>query len=93
MKDLEEQVSLEVARVVTNSLNWPNPIGTHMLGRDLAVPIDKIVKALLPVILEREAEAWDEGVKAAVDSECYNPPCGSCEACDTILVNPYEVSE
>lgn len=49
-------------------------------------------RAIAQVRADAKREAWDEGVKAAVDSECYNPPCGSCEACDTILVNPYEVS-
>lgn len=36
------------------------------------------------------AHVWDEGVKAAVDADCLNPPCGCCDGCDTILVNPYE---
>ena len=42
------------------------------------------------IIAKIKADAWDEGVKAAVDADCYNPPCGCCDGCYTILVNPYE---
>lgn len=50
-------------------------------------------RAIAKVRADAKREAWDEGVRAAVASECYNPACGSCVGCDTILVNPYEVSE
>ena len=55
-QDLERRIRAEVCRIVTNASNWPTPVGTQMLGRDLAEPIDKIVEAVLPVIHESSAK-------------------------------------
>ena len=55
-KDLERRIRTEVCRIVANASNWPTPVGTQMLGRDLAEPIDKIVEAVLPVIHESSAK-------------------------------------
>ena len=54
---LEARVRLEVAHGITNISNWPEPIQVHLLGRDLAGPINKLAEALLPLI----ADAWEEG--------------------------------
>ena len=60
MNETERRVRSEVCRVVANASNWPAPVGAQMLGRDLAEPIDKIIHALLPIIQEAKADAWDE---------------------------------
>lgn len=65
MSDTERRVRAEVCRVVANVSNWPTPVGAQMLGCDLAEPIDKITEALLPIVREVKADAWDEGMEAA----------------------------
>lgn len=60
---LRARIALEVGRVVTDVSNWPSPVSAHMLGRDLAEPIDKITEALLPVIREAKAEALEEAAE------------------------------
>lgn len=60
MSETERRVREEVCRVVANAANWPTRVGAQMLGRDLAEPIDKIVEALMPIIREVKADAWDE---------------------------------
>lgn len=62
MSTLEQRIRLEVARVITNASNFPEPMRVHMWGRDLSEPIDMIAAALLPVIREAQAEAFDDGV-------------------------------
>lgn len=61
MSTLEARIRLEVGRVITNANNFPEPMRAHMLGRDLAEPIELITKALLPVIAEAQAEAYEKG--------------------------------
>lgn len=61
MSETERRVRFEVCRIIRNISNWPAHIGTQMLGRDLTEPIDKIVEALLPIVRESKADAWDEG--------------------------------
>ena len=60
---IERRVRSEICRVVANASNWPTPVGTQMLGRDLAEPIDKITEALIPLIREAKAEALTEMAK------------------------------
>lgn len=60
MTTLEQRIRLEVARVITNASNFPEPMRVHMWGRDLSEPIDKIAAALAPLIREREAEALEK---------------------------------
>lgn len=64
MSTLESRIAAAVGRVVTNVSNWPDAVAPHMLGRDLAEPIDKIAAALAPVIAEAQAEALLEAVSA-----------------------------
>lgn len=58
---LEAQVHFKVALVVTNVSHWPDAAVSHLMGRDLSGPIDRLVEALLPVIAKAQAEAWDAG--------------------------------
>lgn len=60
MSTLEQRIRLEVARVITNSSNFPEPMRVHMWGRDLSEPIDKITAALAPAIKEAQAVAYDD---------------------------------
>lgn len=53
----KEQVRLEVARVIANATNWPEPLQARMLGHDLSEPIDMIVDALIPILWS----VWDDG--------------------------------
>lgn len=59
MSTLEQRIRLEVARVITNSSNFPEPMRVHMWGRDLSEPIDMIAAALAPVIREAQADLVD----------------------------------
>ena len=63
----QELIARQVRKVVTNCSNWPSTVGAEMLGRDLSVPINKIIGALLPVVKQLKAEAWEEGAKVAYD--------------------------
>jgi len=58
--DLENRIRSEVCRVVANASNWPDPVATHMLGRDLAEPIDKIAEALILLVREAQAETYKD---------------------------------
>lgn len=68
----EEKIVAEVGRIVTDLSNWPSPIDVHLLGRDLSGPIDKIAAALEPVIRDREANAWEAGVKTTLNHAIDN---------------------